>query len=43
VKPGEEAAFVQEWTEFAPWEGFDVQQAWKDLPEFRERIMRARS
>jgi heme-degrading monooxygenase HmoA len=28
---------------FAPWESFDAQQAWKDQPEFRERIARVRS
>jgi len=28
---------------FAPWESFGAQQAWKDLPEFRERIMRVRA
>ena len=28
---------------FAPWESFDAQQAWKELPEFRERIGRVRS
>ena len=28
---------------FAPWESFDAQQAWKELPEFRDRIMRVRS
>ena len=27
---------------FAPWESFDAQQAWKEEPEFRERIMRVR-
>jgi heme-degrading monooxygenase HmoA len=71
VKPGEEDAFVQEWTafvkwassmpgsgtfrlvrdldhpshymSFAPWESFEVQNAWKELPEFGERIMRVRS
>jgi heme-degrading monooxygenase HmoA len=71
VKPGEEDAFIQAWTEFvtwgssmsgsgefrlvrdleqpgryssfAPWESFDAQQAWKEHPEFRERIMRVRS
>jgi heme-degrading monooxygenase HmoA len=71
VKPGEEDAFVQAWTEFvtwassmtgsgefrlvrdleqpgsylsfAPWESFDSQQAWKEQPDFRERIMRVRS
>jgi heme-degrading monooxygenase HmoA len=70
VKPGEEDAFIQAWTEFvtwgssmpgsgefrlvrdldqpgryssfAPWESFDAQQAWKEHPEFRERIMRVR-
>jgi heme-degrading monooxygenase HmoA len=71
VKPGEEDAFVQAWTEFvtwasempgsatfrlvrnlddpgqymsfAPWESFEAQNAWKTLPEFRERIGRVRS
>jgi len=71
VKPGEESAFVQEWTafvtwagempgsgtfrlvrdldqpnrymSFAPWESFDAQRAWKQLPEFRERIARVRA
>ena len=28
---------------FAPWESFDAHQAWKELPEFRERIGRVRS
>jgi heme-degrading monooxygenase HmoA len=28
---------------FAPWESFDAQNDWKQLPEFRERIMRVRS
>lgn len=27
---------------FAPWDGFDAQHAWKEAPEFRERIMRVR-
>ena len=71
VKPGEEEAFVEEWSEFvrwasefdgsgafrlvrdveqpshymsfAPWESFDAQNAWKQEPGFRERIMRVRS
>jgi heme-degrading monooxygenase HmoA len=71
VKPGEEEAFVQEWTafvtwassmpgsgtfrlvrdldnpshymSFAPWESFEEQNPWKELAEFRERIMRVRS
>jgi heme-degrading monooxygenase HmoA len=71
VKPGEEDAFVQAWTEFvewgsgssgsgtcrlvrdlevpgrymsfAPWESFDAQRAWKEDPEFRERIGRVRA
>ena len=71
VKPGEEDAFVREWTSFvtwassmpgsgtfrlvrdhdrpstytsfAPWESFEAQRAWKELPEFRERIGRVRS
>ena len=28
---------------FAPWESFEAQHAWKELPEFRERIMRVRN
>ena len=71
VKPGEEDAFTQAWTEFvtwastmpgsgtfrlvrsleqpgtylsfAPWESFEAQGAWKENPEFRERLMRVRS
>ena len=71
VKPGDEDAFVQAWTEFvewgsgfsgsgtfrlvrdlevpqrylslAPWESFEAQQAWKEDPEFRERIGRVRA
>ena len=71
VKPGEEDAFVQAWTEFvewgsgfsgsgtfrlvrdlevpgrymsfAPWESFEAQRAWKEDPEFRERIGRVRA
>jgi heme-degrading monooxygenase HmoA len=27
---------------FAPWESFEAQHAWKEDPEFRERIMRVR-
>jgi heme-degrading monooxygenase HmoA len=27
---------------FGPWESFEAQQAWKDSPEFKERIMRVR-
>ena len=27
----------------APWESFEAQQAWKEQPEFRERIMRVRA
>jgi heme-degrading monooxygenase HmoA len=27
---------------FAPWESFDAQEAWKELPEFPERIGRVR-
>jgi heme-degrading monooxygenase HmoA len=70
VKPGEEEAFVQDWSDFvtwassfagsgtfrlvrdleqpnkylsfAPWESFEAQQAWKEEPEFRERIGRVR-
>ena len=71
MKPGEEDAFVKEWTafvtwassmpgsgtfrlvrdldqpshfmSFAPWESFETQNAWKEQPEFGERIMRVRS
>jgi heme-degrading monooxygenase HmoA len=28
---------------FAPWDSFEAQQAWKELPEFRERIGRVRA
>ena len=28
---------------FAPWESVEAQRAWKELPEFPERIGRARS
>jgi heme-degrading monooxygenase HmoA len=28
---------------FGPWESFETQQAWKEMPEFRERIGRVRS
>jgi heme-degrading monooxygenase HmoA len=28
---------------FAPWASFEAQQAWKERPEFRERIGRVRS
>lgn len=28
---------------FAPWESFEAQKAWKQQPEFAERIMRVRS
>ena len=28
---------------FAPWESFEAQQAWKEEPEFRERIGRVRA
>jgi heme-degrading monooxygenase HmoA len=28
---------------FAPWETFEAQNAWKQLPEFRERIGRVRA
>ena len=28
---------------FAPWESLEAQQAWKELPEFRERIGRVRA
>ena len=28
---------------FGPWESYDHQQAWKDDPEFRERIGRVRA
>jgi heme-degrading monooxygenase HmoA len=27
---------------FAPWESFDAQHAWKQTPEFRERLGRVR-
>ena len=27
---------------FGPWESFEAQQAWKDDPDFKERIMRVR-
>jgi heme-degrading monooxygenase HmoA len=27
---------------FAPWESFESQQAWKQLPDFRERIAQVR-
>ena len=27
---------------FAPWESFETQRAWKELDEFRERIMAVR-
>jgi heme-degrading monooxygenase HmoA len=27
---------------FAPWESFEAQHAWKDLPDFGERISRVR-
>lgn len=71
VKPGEEDAFVREWTafvtwastlpgsgtfrlardlerpghymSFGPWESFEAQTAWKEQPEFPERIMRVRN
>jgi heme-degrading monooxygenase HmoA len=71
VKPGDDDAFVQAWTDFvtwasempgsatfhlvrdlddpghymsfAPWESFEAQNAWKTLPEFRERIGRVQS
>jgi heme-degrading monooxygenase HmoA len=71
VKPGEEEAFIEEWSDFvawassfagsgtfrlvrdlehpntylsfAPWESFESQRAWKEQPEFRDRIMRVRS
>jgi heme-degrading monooxygenase HmoA len=32
----------QRYMSFAPWESFEAQQAWKELPEFRERIGRVR-
>ena len=32
----------QRYMSFAPWESFDAQRAWKEEPEFRERIMRVR-
>lgn len=28
---------------FAPWESFEAQQAWKELPAFHDRIMRVRN
>ena len=28
---------------FAPWDSFEAQQAWKEGPELRERIMRVRA
>ncbi len=71
VKPGEEDAFVQEWTEFvtwassmpgsgtfrlvrdmdkptnyvsfASWENFETLSAWREAPEFSERLGRVRS
>jgi heme-degrading monooxygenase HmoA len=71
VKPGEEDAFVQDWTafvtwassmpgsgtfrlvrdldnpshfmSFAPWDSFEAQTAWREQPEFPERIGRVRS
>ncbi len=27
---------------FGPWESFEAQQAWKDSPEFKERIARVK-
>ena len=27
---------------FGPWESFEAQQAWKDSPEFKERIGRVK-
>ena len=27
---------------FAPWDSFDAQQAWKDQPDFRDRIAQVR-
>jgi heme-degrading monooxygenase HmoA len=32
----------QRYVSFAPWESFEAQNAWKELPEFRERIGRVR-
>jgi heme-degrading monooxygenase HmoA len=71
VKPGEEDAFVEEWTafvtwassmpgsstfrlvrdldqpskylSFAPWETSEAADAWRESPEFRERLGRVRS
>ncbi len=71
VKPGEEDAFVKEWTafvtwartmpgsgtfrlvrdldhpskymSFAPWDSFEAQRSWKELPDFPQRIGRVRS
>jgi heme-degrading monooxygenase HmoA len=31
------------WSVKAGWESFEAPQAWKDDPEFRDRIMRVRS
>ncbi len=32
-----------QYTSFAPWDDFEAQQAWKQLPEFPERIGRVRT
>jgi len=32
----------RKYTSFAPWESFEAQREWKELPEFRERLMRVR-
>lgn len=32
----------QRYMSFAPWESFEAQRAWKELPEFHERIGRVR-
>jgi heme-degrading monooxygenase HmoA len=32
-----------EYLSFAPWESFEAQRTWKQLPEFRERIGRVGS
>jgi heme-degrading monooxygenase HmoA len=34
---------ARRYVSFAPWESFETQQAWKALPEFRERIGRVRA
>jgi len=32
----------QRYLSFAPWDSFEAQQAWKELPDFPERIGRVR-